>query len=333
MGGNAISNVVRLNRDRYHQVERYVSRNLDGLFNPFNVTRSYYNKESFGDMDVIVGVNKPEEESLNEILFNTFNANEIVHNGDSVSFALEIKKGHNFQIDLIFVDPSYYETARFYFSHNDLNNIVGGLAHKLGLKFGWDGLSLPVRSIFNNNHCPDVISISKDPLEIYSFLDLNYDEYLLGFENLEDIFKFVSRSKYFNKEIFTLENSNNKNRTRNRKRPTYMAFLEWLKTAELPHDDYVFSPKRSYLNMINDFFPNAKVKEKLLDWQIKQMDEVDLKEKWNGDLVMDWVPTLKGQLLGAALKGYPESKEDFNGFIKNNKQEDIKEDFLQWIKR
>jgi hypothetical protein len=59
------------------------------------------------------------------------------------------------------------------------------------------------------------------------FLGYDPERFREGFENLEDIFKYVAGSRYFNRDIFLLENRNAQSRIRDRKRPTYTKFLTW----------------------------------------------------------------------------------------------------------
>ena len=42
----------------------------------------------------------------------------------------------NFQIDFIKVGEENWETSKNYFSYNDLGNLMGRLAQRLGVKYG-----------------------------------------------------------------------------------------------------------------------------------------------------------------------------------------------------
>lgn len=246
MGGNAISNTQRLNRSDYERYEHELKTLLAGfLKTPFAPLQFYSEKESFGDIDFVVAQPKPPKADLMQF-FAEIGSREQYFNGDMLSFEYQ-----NFQVDLNFVAPENYETALFYFAYNDLNNLIGRIAHKFGLKFGFDGLCYQIRT--ESGYRAKKITLCKDPAAIYSFLGYDYSRFLQGFTNREAIFEFVASSRYFNAAIFDLDELNHINRTRNKKRQTYQLFLQWLAGKTL--NEFRFEEDKSiYLIRIHNHF-------------------------------------------------------------------------------
>lgn len=296
MGGNAFDNLRRLERQEFDGYVEEMSNILSEKFNKYAPILFYREKESFGDLDILVQKPKLDRKEFEEWLRGK-GVNEFSYNQDFISF-----KYKDFQTDLIFVPEDSYETAYFYYSYNDLNNLVGRVAHKFGLKFGWDGLSYVIRT--ESGHEGRKLYLSKSPKEIYSFLGLHYSVWEKGFDNLEQIFKFVSSTPYFHPDMFSYENLNHQNRTRNKKRKTYQLFLEWLEKEKegLPH--YQFSSDKSvYLVKVHNAFKSHD----LLGNLTRYANEIELydqrSKKFNGNLVRAWTG-LEGKELGTCIQEF-----------------------------
>lgn len=321
MGGNAIKTIplVRISKEEYPKLEKDILRNLDILFpNQNKFTIPYYkNKKDFGDIDIIV--EKPKPITIRSII-SMFNTREIHVNSDVISFEYK-----NFQVDLIFTSTENLLTSVFYFSYNDLNNLVGRFAHKFNLKFGHDGLSYVQRN--KNESSVGKIFLTKEPREMYEFLDYDYDRYLEGFDEIEDVFNFVCSSKYFNADTFEYENLNHQNRTRNKKRKTYAMFLDWLKDSEYSNKKFEFNKdKDTYLEIINDYFPKSNLIEKIRIFKENEERISKVKDKFSGFIIMKLIPNLVGAELGVFINDFKNKFidiEDFYRYIEVNEQEDI----------
>ena len=241
MGGNAIKQVMVR---RYQRVEfkalsieviDIVKQNFNFWFSKQEIIPYYRNKPSFGDMDVVAKLNAPlDQESINcikEQIGKAFNSKEI-HFSDKV-FSFEYK---NFQIDLICCINSEYETSRNYFSYNDLGNLIGRVAKSsFNLSFGHKGLLYKVR--YDNSLVLGEILLSNDINEMLSFLGFDPQRWKEGFDEIEDVFRYVVSSKYFHKSYFDLDNLNHINKTRNRKRESYMNFLKFIDGLNIPDSE------------------------------------------------------------------------------------------------
>lgn len=325
MGGNAFEGLERLTRSDYEGLAQEMLTLLSAQGLCCESLLYYRQKSDFGDMDILVKKPKLSQKMFDQLMAQ-LKVQDVVYNSDIISFRYQ-----NFQIDLIYVDPELFDSARFYFAYNDLNNLIGRVAHHLGLKFGWDGLTYLIRTESGHRH--QKIVLSRDPQAIYAFLGYDYMRWQVGFDTLEEIFDFVSSSPYFNAEIYAYDNLNHENRTRNRKRKTYQLFLDWLSKQEgLNH--FVFDQDKSiYLIRIHNAFPQANLLGQLQDYA----NEVRLfqlrREKFNGHLVTAWTG-LTHQSLGEMIAAFKQaiiSKDNqysaFESYLDQHSKQKIEQDF------
>jgi len=322
MGGNAIKNSIRLDKKEYLQVYNEIFNifNSNGYKSKAELIKSYENKDSFGDMDILY-FEYNNFDNLYKVI-DKINPIEIIKNGPVVSIAYPTPKG-NFQIDFIKVSRFKFAFAYNYFAYNDLGNFIGVVAHKLGFKFGHEGLYYTLRD--KDNICSKICDINITEV-FYSALDfLGYDtKYYGNFYELEDIFKYASSSKYHNKEYYLLGNRGHKSRVRDRKRKTYIQYLEWLETYEETGFDYYEEIKQEKLLEAFEKFPGFKYEynKELEKFYTRKL----VKEKFNGKLVYE-ISGLEGKDLGKHIKKLKDSigsEDKFNEWILNTSTEEIK---------
>jgi len=239
-------------------------------------------KEDFGDIDILI---IPIENLSVETLKYEFNTEYVSKNGTTWSLLYK-----DFQVDLITTNDKEFEFSKAYFCRPaDYSNFVGKVAHQLGLKFGHNGLWLPIR--FNDSHKLSDILLTLDPRVAEDFLDIKP---LVNATKIEDVFENIVASKYFNPEVFQLENNNQTARVRDKKRPSYRAFLEYMKS--LPDREYFprTKDKTQHLPIIFEEFPEAEQKYKDL-YAYKNLVDSN-REKFNGDLVSVWTKKTRKEL-------------------------------------
>lgn len=283
MGGNAIKNAVRIPASLYEPFVEQVLFQMreafpEGFFRP---VESYASKESFGDLDIVVKNVEKED------LLKYFSSSEIYNNGPVVSIGYVLggigDTQTKFQVDFIFVKPEEFTFACNYFDYNDLGNLIGQTAAGIGLKFGHTGLWY--RYIVDNELLGEIL-ITRDfrvALGILGYDVSNYHEYrLTPFETLEDIFEFAVSSKYFSVWNYQLENRNHVGRIRDKKRSTYMKFLEWIKGKDLPN---TIPDKTLGFIQASKTWPHCALRftELTLDKLLRDK----AKQKFNGDIVRD----------------------------------------------
>lgn len=299
MGGLALKNTFtrRYQAEEYFSLTREVNSLLVQIYeiDRIEVIPAFHEKESFGDMDVLYNTTHNSAVTIDTIK-KVFQPNEIVRNGEVISFDYK-----ELQIDIIHSPYDSFDYALHYFSWNDTGNLVGKLAHQMGLKHGHRGLVLPLRD--GDNKFADV-TITLDPEKTLIFLGLDHDKFRDGFRNLQEIFEFVTASPYYNPENYKLENLNTIARVRDRKRETYRKFLEygetWTGTPFPKVED-----KSVFLQKIFEFFPEAYPEYK--DAMQKLAMQKFVKEKFNGNIVSDYTG-LNDKQLGAFMQ---ELKKDW----------------------
>lgn len=295
MGGNCIKNpyIRRYNTDEYFKLCDDVIRKIsfgDNTWLSVEVIPSYRNKESFGDMDILYSTFTERPFTKNKIQEMFPDTKEIVVNTNVTSF--EYKE---FQIDLIHVSNDIVDYAVNYFSFSDLGNLIGRIAHRFGLKHGHKGLFLPLRD--GDNKFAEIL-LTDDYSTALKFLDLDPVKFKQGFDDLEDIFQYVTSSKWFHPDSYDLAERSHMHRTRDKKRVTYQKFLEHIKNWQgevIP----INRNKQEYLEQIFDFFPGTQqqFKEKMAEISMNRI----YKEKFNGILVSK-ITDLREKELGEFMK-------------------------------
>ncbi len=311
MGGNALKNCTtrRYLKSEYFILEAEVLGILRSLLpnRKIKPILAYGSKDSFGDMDILLESDHLHL-SLETMIQNHFQSKEIYKNSNVYSFEYQA-----FQIDLICMSSLHFDTAYAYYAYNDLGNLLGRIAHKMGFSLGHEGLKIYYKE--DNYQFAELI-VSQDFEKILRFLGYDPSCYFKGFQTLEEIFSFVSTSPYFNADIFLLENRNHISRTRDRKRKSYQGFLQWLQ--ETPQinaypwenlkeiggrrDHQIFIQKA--FEVFEDF--ESKHKATLMAFEIWQKS----RQLLNGDLVSEWTG-LKDKELGQMMKVLREKGEQF----------------------
>ena len=322
MGGLALKqfDVVRLKKREYDLVIQEITQKLNDRFGSdirFDVIPSYLNKKDFGDLDIIY-TSKIE---ILDNLIKLINPKEFIKNGPVLSIVYQFND-KKFQVDFIRVKDDSYDFSLNYYSNNDLGNLIGRIFHKMGFKFGHDGLSYVVRDFTINTKVLGTLLVSTNFKEVLEFGDYhNYENRV--FNELEDIFNYVTTSKYFNKTIFLLENRNHISRVRDEKRPTYMKFLKFTENREFDNnfdfkDKEIF--RKEILEQIFVRFPDFKERYNQLLIQIEHRKMIS--EKFNGNLIKE-LTGLEGKTLGYFIK-FLLSWFEHNKGIDNYSSEEIK---------
>ncbi len=316
MGGLALKSTFtrRYMRDEYEVLEQEVFDILSNTFKRYDTPRFFESKESFGDMDVIISM-EGFNQNMRKYIEETFKPNEIFHNGNAWSFDYK-----ELQIDFITCAPEHYDSNYHYLAFNDLGNFIGRIAQKMGLKYGQEGLWY---NHFYKDQKVGKIIISKDYPKIFKYLDLDYDQWIKGFDSLEEIFEYVMTSKYFSADQFQLDQLNKINRERNAKRKSYMSFLEYIDHLE-PNEEgkrLMQEHKDNVIKRVSKVFPEANLKLEVAKIEYEAAKSTYVSQKFNGGMLIDKYG-LEGQALGTAINDFRNVIEDVYGnyqdFIINN---------------
>lgn len=318
MGGRALKKestfTRRYQRDEFETLKVEVFAILEKTFKRFDVPRFFFDKESFGDMDIIVSM-EGFNQNMNEYITETFSPNEIFHNGNAWSFDYK-----EIQIDFITCDAEHFNTNYHYMAFNDLGNLTGRLAQKLGLKYGQEGLWY---NHYYNGQNAGRILISKDYPKIFEFLGLDYDTWVKGFYTLEEIFKYVTTSKFFNPEDYQWEKLNKINRERNMKRTSYVAFLDYVKDMGV-NENYDVEintyMKENIIHVVDLRFPEAKIFGQIAELEAAIDKKKVSKDKFNGGMIIELFG-IQGKELGDAMYR-------FKDFVKDSTRHETYDDYI-----
>lgn len=346
MGGRAILAehgvaTVRLSAEEYGRLEEFLWQEIlvgryliqsgpntfskestTPLLKSFQVISAYGSKPDFGDMDLVT--TWPIEKVYDLMKPDVLGASCLFsRNGNTLSVGLPLncigREGEYFQVDFIHVPGEVKEFALGYFSYNDLGNLVGRVAHRMGLKFGHDGLWCMIRE---GDYVVEDLLITLDFEKALAFL--GYPLPREGqFDTLEDVFLYVTQSEYFHRDMYPLEHRNAKARMRDRKRATYQAFLRWLEerpeipngSLSVPRQEGTSSRENAPFWVLENLcseFPGFS--EKLYAAQTKLEMRKILKTKFNGGIVRELLGLTgpaDGPLLGEFMAKLP--VDWFNG--------------------
>ncbi|MDI6976658.1 hypothetical protein [Serratia sp. Se-RSBMAAmG] len=331
MGGNALKEVRtrRLDREEFEQCEKNVVIFLKENFPTAMVDSipSYREKSTFGDLDVLISEEGLKAhggiEKLIEKAQETFFSRQEKANGHVLSFEYRTspEQERGFQVDVLQMAEVTLDYAKNYFSYNDLGNLVGRSAHKMGLKFGHNGLWYVMR---DGDHKLADILLTRDFDKSLSFMGFDPKRFREGFENLEEVYEYVGGSKYFDGNIYLMENQSYKYRVRDKKRPTYQQFLQWIRDNDTPSVFTYPQDKAEWLPKIFEAFPEFK---KNYDLTLKNYDNIlKVREKFNSELMSEWSGKT-GQALGFLTQTVKDSFANdikMMNFILDKSTEEIK---------
>jgi hypothetical protein len=306
MGGNALKehNTIRLDKKQYQKVELDVCQALRCLSNVYHFkvrpVKSYFTKDSFGDCDIVVDSRYMTVYGTERIIaaLEQFYQTTIPHikNGPVLSVAVPVSESFNFQVDLIFTDVLDFDFACRYYNWNDVGNLIGRVAHKMGLKFGHNGLWVVVRE---DTHVIGEICLTKDFNKAVEWLGFDSDQHEYGFYGYTDMFPFIAQSEFFNPDIYKLENRNHTARVRDKKRKTYTDFLQWLEKDGVGMNHHLFDEnKQHYIQEAVTWFGKNSEYNAIL---VKALQAKNAKKKFNGNRVSE-LTGMKGKDLGNLMQ-------------------------------
>lgn len=313
MSTGSLFNTKRISRADFITYSQHVYDILDKN-NIEHFSPLYYDdKETFGDLDIIVKKPFGEKE-----IFNLFNIPEKHYKPNGHVHSICYK---NFQIDFITTKPNKFEITNEYYAWADVSIIIGRLFKKMNLTFGWEGLTY-IHETKIGSHYREIgnIFISDKMKDILNLLGLDYSTYQNGFKTKNDIFDYISTSKYFHPSFFMSQKSSSDRRNK---------LLDNLfqYTHKNEYNLVKFNDEKIEF-IIDSNFKEIKFKEKLHDIKEKEKVVSTNSEKFNGDIVMT-ITGLKNKELGDFIrkfKNYIQDSynfKDFNDYVFNTHESSI----------
>ncbi len=327
MGGKALNKygvfTERKNTEEFNRIGYELGNHVFSDFTYVtSVVKCYHTKADHGDLDLLIKIPVGVDINWSNYIRDSFKPQAINANGGVYSFDYK-----GFQVDFIPIPENKWNTALVYFSYDPLGNIMGKTYHKFGLSYGWEGLHYKFRG-FSGTVVDDIL-ISTDIEKIFEFGGYNYERYTQGFDTLEEIFNFCIAGKYFDTHMFQMDSLNHIDRKRNRKRGSYHLFLNYLQNNNINTRYDFLKNKEDYVKTIDTYFPNAHLLDELEALKQEDSRRKIISQKFNGDMVMAWLPDLQGNELGAAIRKFKnELGDEFNSFVLNSDFQTIKSRFL-----
>lgn len=340
MGGNCFKQKygiegIRLGVQDFNNLCEKI-KNL-GLYIPYSggpfvrertrLVRAYTQKSSFGDADYLV-----VDKFVLDYLLNNLSYKYKIINGDVTSILLDNKldaRFENFQVDFIKCkNLKDLESRSFYYNYSCLGNSLGRLLRPLDLYFGHDGLKYIYNGSDNNRFWGEFIiedcSSAASQRRFLKFLGLEYDESygVFGdrFKTEEDIFRYITTSKWFRQESFLFENLNHPTRIRNKKRPDYCRLLDYIKNR---NPENKWNKEDVSVQFVASQLSNG---EELINWlaNLKEKEAADkiIKLKFNGEIVSQ-LTGLQKQDLGNFIQYFKTKTSFWRSFILDASMPDI----------
>lgn len=293
MGGNALKETTtrRYSKVEYEQLVVDVLGKLQPLLPSVRLTevKAYEEKDSFGDLDLVVEDLPDVREKLKAYLDK--HGHEVVidkpkreHKASKFRAPTwSVSWNDDFQVDFLFQPAERYEFACFYYNYPDLGNFLGHMARKFGLKLGHKGLYL---RLYDGTHLYANALISMDIDKVLRFLGYDPEPVKVGFKTPEDIFSYAASSPYFDPKLFDLKTASYKDRIRDSKRPMYNGLLAWI--ADKTFHPVPMVPELALQMALDEFEGFAETKA---DLEAKYAREQRVRKKFHGHRV-------------AALTGY-----------------------------
>lgn len=307
MGGHALKKIIttRKTKAEYEKIRNEIYNLLQTEKLQLDFPYEVPGKETFGDLDILY----QSEKSINmkDIIIKLFNPEEIVINGDVLSFNYG-----DFQVDMIKCENINF--AKFYFSYGDFGAIIGRIVNNYGLKFGHEGCWVNVytdeNDKFNVTHSFGKIMLTTSPEEFCNFIGIDYEKWN-KLNSLEDIFEYIKSVKLFKAEIF--ETLNNDHNRRAKIRPMYIKFLEYINIETKRGGTQINDNLQ--INAIKYF--NKEIEYKKIFDDLKRKKEIS--EKFNGKILIEL--GVEQKKLGQIIKMFKEKYDD--AWILNNSKETI----------
>jgi hypothetical protein len=309
MGGQAFAKVgltvPRMSPKMYNQVAADVQAKLASIFRNITIPREAPGKADYGDLDLLVegSICPWTPASIQQALGATHHINH----GETHTYAVPYTDTPNTyaQVDVEICPGNdtadgaeLFEWTRLMKSDADLFQIIGICHRSLGLLCNDRGLHLRVEDIQSYDKKKSLLFLTRNPKVTLDFYGLDTQKYSAGFENESDLFDWVSRGRFFNRQIFERREEKANDRSRQKKRIMYSRFVE------------EYMPSHPEAGVQTKMWTRQEVLEEALNTFDKRdkyevmMEEHRLYEKniaiW--EKVKETIP-LDGNSLGVALKG------------------------------
>ena len=227
-------------------------------------------KESHGDIDILAC--GPKSTVSYPVIVAALNAKATVKNGKTRSFAVPYPGSTEdyVQLDLHVCEQSKYQWELFTNSHGDLWNLIGTSIRPFGLTANDVAFYLRIKEIEEVDKKKSLVYLTSDPDVVLNFLGLDSKKYWQPFSTVEDLYIYVTSTRFFRRDSYIREDLKANDRKRLVQRPLFRQFVaEWL-------------PQRPHLGIVEKDFRvmREEVFEEVLTVFGKKEEYTTILEKW-----------------------------------------------------
>jgi len=221
---------------------------------------SFRKKADFDELNVLIDSRAFDFMGVHHLVEELSKTYELplpwINNGSVLSVGLPLEDSGKFlQINLVSTPEVDFDFSLSYFSWNDLGNLMGPVAEKMGMKFVKSGLWLQMPEHTNSDK---TILVTKDFEAALRLLGFDSNRWQEGFDSIDDIYQFVASSERFHPYLYLKEYRNHTALVEGRTCPIYKEFLPWIEAKENLNCYPWKRDKSIYIPDIFSAFPEIK---------------------------------------------------------------------------
>ncbi len=295
----------RVDRDEYFAAVEEISNIAEGKFLDIMSIIPLDDKSSFGDIDLVVIWDRPQDQSGEDYFKDVFGEKLVdykhLKNDKMDSILLRLKSGKVAQVDFARTNDEMEFTAKIiHSSKGHSSSVIGTLAMAYGYKFAQDGF---YKRYFDKQGQYHDILVTQDLLLGMEMLGLDPNKWIDA-SNVDDIIDFVSTSPFFDSKFFDRKRLKNKRRVAIEKRGVQNYMYSVLERrpksrSSMDHEIYLKLNFPEYMDQVNE--------------SIELINKVTKTQEINGDEVMARFNIRPSKLVGEILLfiklNFPEEKE------------------------
>lgn len=292
----------RLSKQEYFEVVREIELQIEGRFVDCMSIIPLDDKESFGDIDLIVIWDRLQDESgedyFREIFGNKLISCTHLKNDKMDSVLLRLDSGKVVQVDFARTrDEIEFQAKIIHASKGQSSSVIGTLATSCGYKFAQDGFYK--RHFDKQGQYRDIL-VTQDLLLAMEMLGIDPNKWI-EMEKVDDIVDLVSSSCFFDNKFFNKETMKNKRRAAIAKRSV---------------QDYLYTQLGKCDSVVNSvdhetyFREKFEEYQKLVDEQIAVLETKKSSLGINGEMVMEVFQLPPSKMIGNILKYIKENFPD-----------------------
>ena len=297
-GGKAFgTRASRVSTEELHKAFEYLKNKLGNDFSKFEIPRTLSNKETHGDIDIVVINNNGYniEKYLQQKLNN--DVKDFLKNGNVNSALIHIPViDKDCHVDIITTgNEDDFSPQLNYLQYGDLSGILGVMARRLKYNYGTQGFFKIYEDRRGQYHYILLTKNLKEGLRILGYDDTALKKFDDGLNNEDDVVDFISSSPLFDSDFYRSMNFSHSDRKRVR--------------GGRPSADYVrhklIDINKSATITDTDVFLK-KLYPQYVDKLNKQIHEIENKvvatKTYSGDWILSHFPEIKpGKIVGQIM--------------------------------